>query len=71
MNQWIQQVPFLIRPSLTYKNAKYIINYITQEFEYNCSNIIDKSFESCLGFIHVLPGAFSIYRWKALNPDVE
>lgn len=34
-----------------------------QKFEYCISHILDKSFESLFGFIQVLPGAFSGYRW--------
>ena len=37
-----------------------------QEFEYIISHFIDKSFESTLGFLHVLPGAWSGYRYEAL-----
>ncbi|KAH8893355.1 glycosyltransferase family 2 protein [Thozetella sp. PMI_491] len=51
--------------------GKNLVNPLvaTQNFEYKMSNILDKPLESAFGFISVLPGAFSAYRYVALQND--
>jgi len=43
----------------------------SQNFEYKMSNILDKPLESVFGYITVLPGALSAYRFFALQNDAD
>ncbi|GAB7349932.1 hypothetical protein MBLNU459_g0630t1 [Dothideomycetes sp. NU459] len=50
------------------KGWKNLINPLiaAQNFEYKISNILDKPLESSFGYVSVLPGAFSAYRFRAI-----
>ncbi|KAK9460955.1 chitin synthase-domain-containing protein [Lipomyces oligophaga] len=53
------------------KGWRNLLNPIVaaQNFEYKMSNILDKPMESVFGYITVLPGALSAYRYIALLND--
>lgn len=39
----------------------------SQYVEYKVSHYMDKATESLFGFVSVLPGAFSTFRWEAIK----
>ncbi|PYI24270.1 chitin synthase A [Aspergillus violaceofuscus CBS 115571] len=55
------------------KNMRGLLNPLvaSQNFEYKMSNILDKPLESVFGYITVLPGALSAYRFFALQNDAD
>lgn len=49
-------------------SIQYFLN-AAQYYEYKNSHYLDKACEGVFGFVSVLPGAFSMFRWEAINGD--
>ena len=50
---------------MDYSFSNFVV--AVQHVEYKFIHIMDKALESSIGFITVLPGAFSAYRWKSID----
>ena len=52
-----------------YQRIEAKLMILGQYVEYKVSHYLDKSFETLFGFVSVLPGAFSTFRWEAIDGD--
>eukprot|EP00163_Fabomonas_tropica_P004861 TRINITY_DN14323_c0_g1_i1.p1 TRINITY_DN14323_c0_g1~~TRINITY_DN14323_c0_g1_i1.p1 ORF type:complete len:688 (+),score=120.42 TRINITY_DN14323_c0_g1_i1:114-2066(+) len=54
-------------------NKTNYLNFVVmaQVFEYAVSHFMTKAMESVFGYVTVLPGAFSCYRWSAITRHVR
>ena len=74
---WAGEIEVLIPEKHPETNKEFTISESillrAQYVEYKVVNIFDKQMESFFGFVSVLPGAFSTFRWESIkgNPLTE
>jgi cellulose synthase/poly-beta-1,6-N-acetylglucosamine synthase-like glycosyltransferase len=64
------EIEWLIPEKKTHtQNVSFFENVMlkAQYVEYKLSHYLDKSTETLFGFVSVLPGAFSTFRWECIN----
>ena len=68
---WCGEIEVLIPEKHPETNQEFSVSESillkAQYVEYKVANIFDKQMESFFGFVSVLPGAFSTFRWNCIN----